>query len=356
MNQYRDQVKKFYNRQYLLLKCFGVWNLSSSNSEKMKLFYKIYFWNFLIFGMLMFDLAMIMQIVTHLEDVEEIIKALFVLATCIASLGKFLMMKYKRNLCENLFELMDDQKFLPENKMEHKILRNTINLSSNVRDCYTLLSLGALIPLQLTQFLSSIKDLPVHIYLPFDLNTNLKYNLIYFWECIAMGIVCLMNVGCDSLSTTLFIYLKGQLEILGDRLENIGRNLAKATDDVILEQLKSCIRYYNRILNLSHDIEGLLSVPISVQIACSVFVLISNFYAMSLVSLKSSELSYNLYMSDWYNWNKMNRKMVLIMMLRFENPIRIKSINRCYSFNLAAFTSIVNSSYSYFALLKRIND
>ncbi|XP_059226139.1 odorant receptor 46a-like [Stomoxys calcitrans] len=126
----------------------------------------------------------------------------------------------------------------------------------------------------------------------------------------------------------------------------------------------------------------------STQIACSVMVLIANFYSMSLlsgfedlvvfiklvlyqmcmltqifilcyfaneISMKSSDISFNLYKSNWYDWNKENRKLVLLMMIRFEQPIRIKSINRCYSFNLPAFTSIVNSSYSYFALLKRIN-
>lgn len=63
-------------------------------------------------------------------------------------------------------------------------------------------------------------------------------------------------------------------------------------------------------------------------------------YFANEMSVKSMDISYNLYSSDWYEWNKINRKMVLLMMLRFETPIRIKSVNSCYSFNLAAFTSV----------------
>ncbi|XP_065369704.1 odorant receptor 46a-like [Calliphora vicina] len=239
----------------------------------------------------------------------------------------------------------------------------------------------------MTQYLSATEDLPVNIYNPIELNRHWKYNIMYIYECLSLAVLCLVNVAFDSLSTSLFIHIKCQLDMLGHRLENIGKN-SNCSQDFVCQQLKDCVRYYNRILMLSHDIENLVSVPISLQIACSVFVLIANFYAMSLlsdpeelanfikfalyqscmltqifmlcysaneISLKSSELSLNLYMSDWYNWNKINRKLVLLMMIRFDEPIRINTINRCYSFNLPLFVSIVNSSYSYFALLNRIN-
>lgn len=289
MNEYRDIVKTIYNKQYLLLKCFAVWKLSPDTSNTIKTLYKIYFWYFLIFWNLLFHWCMIMQVVTHHDNVEEIIKVLFVFATTIASFGKYLFTKSKNQHFENLFKLMFEEKFLPQNKAERKLFLESVKLGTQVRTIYTYLSLTALSGLMITQVLSSSKDFPVDIYVPFDLESNWKYNLVYFWESVSMGVVCLTNVGFDSLSSSLFIYLKGQLEMLGYRLENIGRNLRNSSDDIILLQLKDCIRYYNRILKMSHNIEYLLSLPISLQIACSVFVLISNFYAMSLVSRNSNK-------------------------------------------------------------------
>lgn len=284
MNEYRDIVKTIYHKQYVLLKLFAIWKLSPTTSNTIKTLYKIYFWYFLIFWNLLFLWFMIMEIALNLGNVDEIIRVLFVLPTCLASLGKYLLTKSKQQYFENQFKLMYDIEFLPQNKEERKLFLKSVNLSEYVRMIYTYLSLIALFGLLMTQYLSTNKDFPVHIYIPFELDTNLKYNLVYFWEGSSMTVVCLLNVAFDSLCTSLFIYLKGQLEMLGYRLENIGRNFENSTDDLILLQLKDCICYYNRILKMSHDFEYLLSLPISLQIACSVFVLISNFYAMSLVS------------------------------------------------------------------------
>ncbi|KAI8127624.1 isoform A, Odorant receptor 46a [Lucilia cuprina] len=386
MNEYRDIIENIYNKQRALLQCFGLWDLRPDTLRSLKMIYKIYGY-ILTFGMLLFDWAMFMQVVTNLDNIDEAIKVFFVFGTALAVYGKYDRIKTKNQLFEQLFQLLIDVHFQPANNYERKIVLKSIKLSTKLSKFYACLSVTALSGLIMTQYLSAIKELPVNIYIPFEVDTNWKYNSLYVFECIFLSLLCLVNVAFDSLSTSLFIHIKCQLDMLGHRLENIGCN-SKLSQQFIMQQLKDCARYYNRLIMLTNNIEDLVSIPISLQIGCSVLVLIANFYAMSMlsdpeelpiflkialyqccmltqifmmcyfsneVSLKSSELSFNLYMSDWYNWNKINRKMVLLLMIRFEEPIRIKSINRSYSFNLAAFTSIVNSSYSYYALLKRVN-
>lgn len=63
-------------------------------------------------------------------------------------------------------------------------------------------------------------------------------------------------------------------------------------------------------------------------------------YFPSEVTFKSQEIPYFLYCSKWVEWNKLNRKLTLLMMTRFDLPIYIRSINPTYIFNLAAFTSV----------------
>lgn len=67
-------------------------------------------------------------------------------------------------------------------------------------------------------------------------------------------------------------------------------------------------------------------------------------YFANEVSLRSAELSYSLYSSEWTRCSQTNRRMMLLMMAQFDVPIRIKTINRCYSFNLPAFTSVSTSN------------
>lgn len=63
-------------------------------------------------------------------------------------------------------------------------------------------------------------------------------------------------------------------------------------------------------------------------------------YFANEVTLTSEKLSLAIYRAGWVDWNEKNRKLALQMMGRLDLPIRIKTINRCYSFNLAAFTSV----------------
>lgn len=63
-------------------------------------------------------------------------------------------------------------------------------------------------------------------------------------------------------------------------------------------------------------------------------------YFANEVSLRSAQLSYALYSSEWTHCNQINRRLMMLMMAQFDVPIRIKTINRCYSFNLPAFTSV----------------
>lgn len=281
MEHFRKPVESFYTKQYELLKIFALWDLKRDVSARWQMASKIYFCGFLIFFMILFDWTMIMQIITNLDNMDEVIKVFFILATAIAVMGKFLAIKIQNKSYEKLFKIMFNNKFLPENHPERKIFLKVVRLSQLVRNFYTGLSLTALSALFMTQYLSDNDEMPVTVYNPIDLDTNWKYNLMYVYQCLSLSVLCLVNVAFDSLSTSFFIHVKGQLDILGHRLENIGANKSQ---DFILQQLKDCVRYYNRILKLSQSIEDLVSIPISLQIACSIFVLIANFYAMSLVS------------------------------------------------------------------------
>lgn len=280
----RQSVSNIYSKQYKMLKYLALWNLPSDSSSCANTIFKIYFWCFFIFWILLFDFVMIIQVLANFGSVREVIKVLFMLGTAIAVLCKIVTVKLKNQSYENYFKSLFLEKFLPHSTAERKLFMESIELNTKVHIFYRNVSYAACGSFIMSQYISDTKDLPVSIYSPLDLNVKWKYNVMYVYECFALSTLCWTNVAFDTLSSSFLIHLKGQLDILGYRLECIGRNNTNVTQDLIFEELRVCVRFYNQILELAHDIEHLISKPMSLQIACSVFVLVANFYAMSLVS------------------------------------------------------------------------
>ncbi|XP_017461589.1 PREDICTED: odorant receptor 46a, partial [Rhagoletis zephyria] len=331
----------------------------------------MYFWYVAIFWIFLFDASMWIKIISNITDLNEIIKVFYVCSMAIAVMAKFVHIRIKTSSFLALFARMHDDDLLPVNKFEMETFTQSLQLSCKVRNCYMYLSLTSLSLVFVRQLVSDPGELPLSIYIPMNVENIWFFILAYLFQFIGASLCCFINISFDSLSASFFIYLRGQLNILSNRLENIPTD-KDTTQDVINMQLKDCIRYYNKLLDITEIMEDLLSTPMSVQVISSVFVLVANFYAMTFltdpndyatfmkflvyqlcmltqifilcyfaneVSIRSSELPFSLYSSEWTHCNRINRRLMLLMMAQFDIPIRIKTINRCYSFNLSAFTS-----------------
>ncbi|XP_011291062.1 odorant receptor 46a-like [Musca domestica] len=382
--EHREAMKTFYKKQSFIFRIFAQLKLSDTVSDRFRLLHRIYFYYILIGWVLSFDISCLIQFISNITDLNEVIKVFYIFATAMGVLAKFLAIKIKNNLYAELIEAMHEAKFRPTNSRELQLFRESQRLARTVRNFYTTISLCALNALLFTQYIIDTTQLPMSIYNPINTDTKLRFVLVYIYQYLAVSVCCYTNIAFDSISASFMIHAKGQLDILCDRLKHLGMD-SETSDEEITAQLKNCVKYYGDIIHIVKIAEDLISFPISVQIACSVLVLVANFYAMSFLSdfanfikfliyqlcmlsqiyillyfpsevtSKSEEVPYHLYCSKWANWSASNRKLTLLMMTRFDIPIRIKSINPTYTFNLAAFTSIVNCSYSYYALLKRIN-
>lgn len=64
-------------------------------------------------------------------------------------------------------------------------------------------------------------------------------------------------------------------------------------------------------------------------------------------------LSETLYFTDWYNWPSHDKKLFQFLLQATQQPLFIK-IGPQYKLTLETFKSIMNSCYSYFALLLTI--
>lgn len=189
-----------------------------------------------------------------------------------------------------LFGNLHNLHFRPKDAQESSLLAQASELSRTIRNYYGVISVAALTILLLTQIAIDKTELPLATHAPFDSTYGTwGFAVMYVYQCIALSLACFLNISFDSLCCSIFIFIKCQLDILALRLQRIGQH--DADERQTQQQLKNCIGFYMKIVELAGDIETLVYKPISAQIFCSVLVLTANFYAMSLVSLPNLSLS-----------------------------------------------------------------
>lgn len=284
--EHRELLKTYYQYQSWIFRLLALWKLPDSTPPRMRTIHRIYFDYILFFWVLSFDFSCLIQFIRNITNLNEIIKVFFIFATSLAVFAKFSTIKMKNHLYAELVETIHEPMFRPVNTREVKLFKDSRNLSRTVRNSYCTISLCALNVVLLTQYMVDNTELPLSLYNPINVDTKPRYLMMYLYQYIAVSICCYMNIAFDSISASFLIHIKGQLDILCDRLEHLGLDYEHNDDHSILLQLKDCIKYYTEILRITQIVEDLISFPISVQIACSVLVLVANFYAMSFVSMR----------------------------------------------------------------------
>lgn len=281
--EHRNSLETFYKFQSWIFRILALWKLMDSVTPRLRLIYKIYFYYILFFWVLSFDASCLIQFIKNINDLNAVIKVFFIFATSLAVLSKFTMIKIKNHLWHEVIETLHSATFRPLNVREVKLFKQAQDLSRAVRNSYCGLSLCALQVVLVTQYFVDNTELPLAIYNPINVDTKWRYYMMYLYQYITVSICCYMNIAFDSISASFLIYIKGQLNILGDRLEHLGSENYHVNDKQITLQLKECIKYYGEIRRITDIVENLISFPVSIQIACSVLVLVANFYAISFV-------------------------------------------------------------------------
>ncbi|KRJ98583.1 uncharacterized protein Dyak_GE19343, isoform C [Drosophila yakuba] len=375
-------VEIFYKGQKVFLNIFSLW---SQNEPCWRIIHQVNYVHVIVFWVLLFDLLLVLHVVANLSYMSEVVKAIFILATSAGHTTKLLSIKANNVQMEELFKTLDDEEFRPRGAKEESIFASACEKSRKLRNFYGTLSLAALGMILIPQFAVDWSHLPLKTYNPLGENPGSPaFWLLYCYQCLALSASCITNICFDSLCSSLFIFIKCQLDILALRLDKIGR--PSSSGGTVEQKLKENIRYHMAIVQLTRTVERLLCMPISVQIFCSVLVLTANFYAIAVLSEErlelfkymtyqtcmliqifilcyyagevtqgSLDLPHELYKTSWVDWDYRSRRIALLFMQRLHSTLRIRTINPSLGFDLMLFSSIVNCSYSYFALLKRVN-
>ncbi|XP_062133644.1 odorant receptor 46a isoform X4 [Drosophila sulfurigaster albostrigata] len=343
--EHREITESFYKYQVRYFEILGLWQLRPDATKRQQMLHLLRYLLFLgIVSVMLVFFAI--HVLANIDQLTVIMQVFFLFATEMSCMVKLLSIRLRRREHAQLLDEMHSSVFRPRTAEETLTFKGAAQMAINMRNYYGAMSIQA----------------------------------------AALLLVMQWFVDSSALPLALLNFLRAQLVMLSMRLENLGAALTPLDDHRIAKELRECCVYYARIERLRDMVDGFIKIPGSVQLFCTILVLVSNFYEMSThadetafimkivtyqfamllqifivcnaaneVTYQSSLLGHTLYNSEWTTWNKDNRKMCLLMMLRFDDPLWVRTINHTQSFSLPTFSSIVNCSYSYFALLKRVN-
>lgn len=384
MSQHQMVTEDFYKYQVWYFQILGVWQLPTWAADHQRRFQSMRF-GFILVILFIMLLLFSFELLNNISQVREILKVFFMFATEISCMAKLLHLKLKSRKLAGLVDAMLSPEFGVKSEQEMQMLELDRVAVVRMRNFYGIMSLGAASLILIVPCFDNFGELPLAMLEVCSIEGWICYWSQYLFHSICLLPTCVLNITYDSVAYSLLCFLKVQLQMLVLRLEKLGPVIEPQDNEKIAMELRECAAYYNRIVRFKDLVELFIKGPGSVQLMCSVLVLVSNLYDMSTMSIangdaifmlktciyqlvmlwqifiicyasnevtvQSSRLCHSIYSSQWTGWNRANRRIVLLMMQRFNSPMLLSTFNPTFAFSLEAFGSVGQQKFLYISFI-----
>ncbi|XP_039757897.1 odorant receptor 46a-like [Pararge aegeria] len=365
-------------------------------------FYEIYSIIFVFLFIFLYDGLITITFFYLPRDLDHFVDEMIFYFTVLAVMSKVVTyMLAKEKMCK-IFEILDSETFQPESKKGLQIITKAKKFNVKYWKIVASVSYYSNLVHILTPFIAHIfssvpllLNLSNYSFLSDDFIEKYIYP-IYFYQGIGMHINMLYNLNIDTFFLGLMVFAIAQLELLEDKLITITdesnakthehklNSTKSATDDTILiTKLNKAIIHYYCVDKFCSLIEQVFSVTLFVQFSmasCIICVCLFRFtlpataeYYMFLASYisimivqimvpcwfgtrimdKSSLLSQAIYTCDWTARSRRFKSSLKLFVERANRPLSITGW-KMFPLSLNTFTSIMNSAYSFFTLLRHM--
>uniref|UniRef100_A0A182NEE0 Uncharacterized protein n=1 Tax=Anopheles dirus TaxID=7168 RepID=A0A182NEE0_9DIPT len=224
------------------------------------------------------------------------------------------------------------------------------------------------------------RGLPYGVTIPgVDVLATPTYEVLFVLQVYLTFPACCMYIPFTSFYATCTLFALVQIAALKQRL---GRLRVDRTGALFAE-LKECLQYHKQIIQYVHDLNSLVTyiclleflsfgmmlcallflLSISNQLAqmimigSYIFMILSQMFAFywhaNEVLEQSLEIGDAIYNGSWPDFEEPIRKKLLLIIARAQRPMVIK-VGNVYPMTLEMFQKLLNVSYSYFTLLRRV--
>ncbi|XP_075983200.1 uncharacterized protein LOC142981288 [Anticarsia gemmatalis] len=394
LNQTTMGVKNtslYLGRPDKILSFFGVWPQPNNYVILRKLWMLFVMWT--QYSFLVFEIIYIVDVWGDIDAVSEASYLLFTQASLCYKSTAFMV--NKGNLIQ-LLEYMDSDVFEPKSEVHEKILEGQATkikrlclffLTSATTTC----TLWACIPLFDA---ASKRSFPFRIWMPVEPTKSPHYELGYLYQIISIYISAFLFIGVDSVAVTMIMFGCAQLEIIMDKIKKVEyvnesgkskqeqKDIIKTNNDLLVE----CVKQHQTVekfiqlvedtyhANIFFQLSGTVAIICNIGLRISIvdhksvqFFSMINYMVTMLsqlflycwcgheLTIRSEDLRDWLYQCPWYEQGIKFGRALWIAMERMKKPIIFKA-GHYISLSRPTFVSILRCSYSYFAVLNRVNN
>ncbi|CAH0594059.1 unnamed protein product [Chrysodeixis includens] len=380
----------FLGRPNRILSFFGIWPHPPNYLILRKIYMLFVMWT--QYSFLLFEIIYIAEVWGNMNEVSEASYLLFTQASLCYKSTAFMV--HKNNLLE-LLGYMDNEIFKPKSAVHEKILAAQATkirrlclffLTSATTTC----TLWAMIPLFDD---ASKRSFPFRIWMPVTPLRSPGYEIGYVYQMVSIYISAFLFISVDSVAVCMIMFGCAQLEIIMDKTEKI-QNVplsakSKGNRDESIKNnnklLVECIKQHQTVerfiqlcedtyhANIFFQLTGTVVIICNIGLRISIvehdsvqFASMLNYMVTMLsqlflycwcgheLTIRSENLRDWLYLCPWYEQDIKFARALWIAMERMKKPIIFKA-GHYISLSRPTFVSILRCSYSYFAVLNRVN-
>ncbi|GAB0091752.1 Odorant receptor [Sergentomyia squamirostris] len=234
---------------------------------------------------------------------------------------------------------------------------------------------------------AGMQDLPYGVYVPgFNISDRLTYKIFYAYEVLVTPPGASLYIPFSNLFTSFAFFaivlnkiLRHKIGLLMERKEE-----EEHQDDKLVEKrIKIAIIYHKVLIDFVDDINSLVTNVCFVELIFFVMLLCALLFVLNIVELfpqiclsclyivlimtqlftvywsaneldiESLKINEALYNCPWYDMNEKCKRLLIIFMIRSGRPMQIMA-GSLYPLTLEMFQTLLNVSYSYFTLLRRV--
>nr|AST36253.1 putative odorant receptor OR13 [Hedya nubiferana] len=361
-------------------------------------YYRYYVYFFISFFVILNNILVTVNFYYLPRQLDKFIEEMIFYFTELAVTSKVLTFLFMHEKIVKILNTLESDMFQPDSHTGLKIVEKAKKF--NVRYWIIVAVVSAtshltqiLSPLLLHFFLHMKLDLPLcsYSFLSEDTKQYFIYPL-YWYQAYSMHALVLYNINIDTFILGVLIFALAQLDVLDDKLRRVtdrqkvaltDGSIDVAPEDDSMMKLKDSIIHYDELGKFCDLIQEVFSTTLFVQfsvascIICVVlfrftlpapwqyFIFLGSYMFIMIIQIlvpcwfgtriqdKSQLLSEAVYSCDWSAKTRYFKSSLRLFVERANKPLSITA-GKMFPLSLTTFTSIINSSYSFFTLLRHM--
>ncbi|RZB40538.1 7tm 6 domain containing protein, partial [Asbolus verrucosus] len=362
--------KKTLNLTILILRMLGLWPSGDGS-------YEHNFYRFYAIAAMLIQVSHILFQTIHLflifDDLEALTATIFIWIAEILALLKIYCLIANMKILKQLLVTVNQDLFQPKSPHQEDLLQPNFRVWTRIIMTirwFSVIWLSSWCSFPILDKTYREYRLPCLAWYPYDTKTSPYYELTYLYQVVVLFYLCMAYIDIGVLIGALNMYIGAQFDILCDDIRNLHHINGNTFKDVNTK-LKECIhhhreilkfadyanQFYNWLIFFQFVIGGItigfsmfqltLVIPFSSEFFS--FLMYSNGISVEVfmycwfgneIQIKSSQLSYAVFESNWTSFSPEVKKNLTIFILRNHTSLKISALG-LITVSLETFVKII---------------